>query len=201
MNAIDVIVDEIRILQKKLASLETRLDTLILPGTVTAVSGDRVRLDLGEAVDGRIETPDIRIAQPSGKNGGGVATYIKPGTGEAMFVVSPGGRLGDHSRAFFAGPVDDHPSSGSASSDTHVRATGNVRVEEKNNQIKYAVGTVNILITQDGIVLDGPVLMPKGFAAGATSGTSGTLNGRLHVTDEIRSDTKVAAPILEGTLL
>ena len=46
----------------------------------------------------------------------------------------------------------------------------------------------------------GPVEMPKGFTAGDGDGVGGTVNGPLNTTKDITSQTRVSAPVLNGSL-
>jgi hypothetical protein len=148
-------VEELRKVHKELADLRQRLARTIVSGTVAAVEGDRVRLSIGFDGAEDILSPWVRIGLPSGKNGGGHSVYTRPGIGEPMLLVSPGGKIGQHSRAMFFGPVDDHPSPGTAEADGFVHQVGDVRQEIKDGHVRTDVAGQSVTLSRDsGIALD-----------------------------------------------
>lgn len=134
------LVEEIRILKKTVQGLVNQMSRTLVAGTVMAVKGDKVRLDIGDG-DTPVPGPWVRIGgMPSGKGGGGHSVYTKPGIGEPMLLISPGGRIGKASRAIFWGPVDNHPSPGTAEADGFVHVAGDARLEIKPGKLLLQVG-------------------------------------------------------------
>lgn len=68
--------------------------------------------------------------------------------------------------------------------------TGEIRIE--------AAGAVRITAAE--IVLDGPVSMPQGLAAGSGEGVAATFAGGIYAEGRIESETEVVAPVLSGAL-
>lgn len=205
---------------KRLAALERRVATMIMPGTVARNEGSKsvVRFD-EKGVDGQpFESPALSHVSSSGKKGGGVSRFSKLGDGEPVLVFSPGGELGKHSRVMPAGPVEDHPSPGTADQDGEVVEFGDAKISVRPDGTLIQKGDQSVLLKNDGsmaltskgaitiagktITLDGPVAMPKGFTAKAGEGSdvAGVIEGELHTTRDITSQTKVAAPILQGAV-
>lgn len=205
---------------KRLAALERRVATMIMPGTVARNEGSKtiVRFD-EKGVDGEpFESPALSHVASSGKKGGGVSRYGKLGEGEPVFVISPGGELGKHSRVMSAGPVEDHPSPGSADQDGDVMEFGDAKISVRPDGTLIEKGDQSVLLKNDGsmaltsqgaitvtgktITLDGPVAMPKGFSAKAGQGSNvaGAVEGELHATRDITSQTRIAAPVLQGAV-
>lgn len=141
----------VRHLAKRVQGLEQRLAMTVIGGTVAEVRGDRVRLNL--AIDGRdsVLSPLVRLGGASGYNGAGVSSYTRPGIGEPMLLVTPGGRPGEHSRAIPWGPVDDHPAPGAAESDGHVVTVGRSRLDLRPDEILLKCGESYIRLTPTGI--------------------------------------------------
>lgn len=205
---------------KRLAALERRVATMIMPGTVARNEGSKtiVRFD-EKGVDGQpFESPSLSHVAPSGKRGGGVSRYGKLGEGEPVFVISPGGELGKHSRVMSAGPVEDHPSPGTAEQDGEVMEFGDAKISVRPDGTLIEKGDQSVLLKNDGsmsltskgavtvtakdITLDAPVSMPKGFKAKAGQGSdvAGVIEGELHATRDITSQTRIAAPVLQGAV-
>ncbi len=205
---------------KRLAALERRVATLILPGTAARSEGSKTVARFDEkGVDGQpFESPALSHIASSGKKGGGVSRFSKIGDGEPVLVLSPGGELGKHSRIMPAGPVEDHPSPGSAEQDGEVMEYGDAKISVRPDGTLIQKGDQSVLLKNDGtmaltskgaitvsgasITLDGPVSMPKGFSAKAGQGSNvaGVVDGELHVTRDVTSQTKIAAPILQGAV-
>lgn len=205
---------------KRLAALERRVATMILPGTVARSEGSKsvVRFD-EKGVGGQpFESPALAHVASSGKKGGGVSRFGKLGDGEPVFVISPGGELGQHSRVMSAGPVEDHPSPGTAEQDGEVMEFGDAKISVRPDGTLIQKGDQSVLLKNDGtmalaskgaitvtgktITLDGPVAMPKGFTARAGEGSdvAGVIEGELHTTRDITSQTRIAAPVLQGAV-
>lgn len=211
----------LQIFAKRLAALERRVSTLIMPGVAQRSEGSKTvaRFD-DKGADGQpFESPALSHVGSSGKKGGGVSRFRKIGDGEPVFVISPGGELGKHSRIMSAGPVEDHPSPGSADQDGEVIEFGEAKISLRTDGTLIQQGEQSVLMKSDGsmaltskgaitvsgasITLDGPVSMPKGFSAnaGAGSNVAATIDGQINATRDITSQTKVAAPVLQGTVV
>ncbi|MGO4735979.1 hypothetical protein AB4099_05510 [Bosea sp. 2KB_26] len=210
----------LRELAKRLAALERRVATVILPGTAQRSEGSKtvVRFDEKGADGQPFESPLLSHVASSGKKGSGVSRFSRIGDGEPVFVISPGGELGKHSRIMPAGPVEDHPSPGTAEQDGEVLEFGDARISVRTDGTLIQKGDQSVLLKNDGsmsltskgsitvsgkdITLDGPVSMPKGFSARSAQGSdvAGVIEGELHTTHDITSQTKIAAPVLQGAL-
>jgi hypothetical protein len=143
---------------KRLAALERRVSTMIMLGTAKSSEGSKTiaRFD-DKGADGQpFESPALSHVASSGKTGGGVSRFSKIGDGEPVIVISPGGELGKHSRIMPAGPVDDHPSPGTAEQDGVMEQVGNAAWSIKNGEIKAVVGSSSITITDGGVVIRSP---------------------------------------------
>ena len=131
-------------------------------------------------------------------------------------MISPGGELGEHSRIMPFGPTGDRPSAGSSETDGTVIKFGDAMITTRSDGVVIEKGQQRVHLKADGsmaitssgeltvqgskITLDGPVAMPKGFTAGDGDETGGTINGPLATTKDITSQTRVAAPVLQGAL-
>lgn len=144
-----------RDLRKRMAALERRFATLIMPGTAEGNQGakTKVRFDDTGASGEPFSSPYLSQASSSGKNGAGVSKFTKIGTGEPVLVLSPGGEIGRHSRVIPAGPVDDHPSPGAAEADGDVTSIGTATFSIKDGEIKGSVGGSSFILTDGLIVL------------------------------------------------
>jgi|GEM_PF-2559186 len=195
------IVDEIRSLQKQIAGLKHQLNRQIIHGKVAEVRGDQVRLDIGS--DGKpVMGPWTRIGGlPSGANGGGHSQYVKPGIGEPMLLISPGGKVGEHSRAFFFGPVGEFPSAGAAETDGYVHKAGDVTQTIRDGEATTTVGDQSISQSRDGgtgidagdkpVNIKGGKLRvepPAKFEQSASFGGGGEGSGVLHWSGKIILD-------------
>lgn len=210
----------LRIALKRLAALERRFGTLIMTGTAEKSEGrkTRVRFD-DEGADGQpFSSPMLGQVNSSGKKGSGVSRFTRIGDGEPVFVINPGGEIGEHSRVMPAGHVEDHPSPGAAEEDGDVMEFGDARISVRPDGTLIQKGEQSVLLKNDGtmaltskgsitvtgkdITLDGPVSMPKGFSANAGPGSNvaGVIDGELHTTRDITSQTKIAAPVLQGAI-
>jgi len=146
---------ELRSIRKQLAGVKQQLTRQLMQGKVIGVKGDMVRLNIG--TDKKpVPGPWTRIGgMPSGDAGGGSSQYVKPGIGEMMLLVSPGGKIGAHSRAIFFGPVDDYPSAGTAEQDSYVNRRGDAVQTIKDGEIKTSVNGQSITQSRDaGIGID-----------------------------------------------
>ncbi len=207
-----------RDLRKRLAALERKFATLAMVGTVEANQGakSKVRFD-DEGADGKpFSSPFLHQASHAGHEGQGVATFTKLGTGTPVLVISPGGELGAHSRIMPFGPTDDRQSPGVAETHGTVIKDGEALITTRSDGVLIQRAGQSVHIKADGsmaittageltvtgskITLDGPVAMPKGFTAGDGEATGGLINGPLNTTKDITSQTRVAAPVLQGAL-
>lgn len=157
------LIDIVRRMAKEIAGLRLRLAQTIISGTVTEVRGDRVRLNLGTD-DRPVPSPLVRIARASGHAGGGVSAYTRPGIGEPMLLITPGGRVGEHSRAIPGGPVDDHPAPGAAETDGEVTGMGRSRICVRDGEILIECGKARVHLTPDGLKIDAGNVAVKGDA-------------------------------------
>ena len=142
-----------RDLRKRLAALERRVSTLIMTGTIESNQGakSKVRFD-DEGADGKpFSSPFLHQASHAGKNGQGVSDFTKLGTGQPVYVLSPGGELGEHSRILPGGPVDDRPAVGTTEQDGKVFRIGNAAIEVKDGELKLTVGGSTVTIG-DGLI-------------------------------------------------
>lgn len=144
-----------RDLRKRLAALERRVGTLLMLGTSEASQGakTKVRFDDAGAGGAPFSSPFLAQAAASGKNGGGVSRFTKIGVGEPVIVLSPGGEIGRHSRVLPAGPVDDHPSPGTAEGNGEIVTIGNATFAIKNGEITASVDGASIKIEAGVITL------------------------------------------------
>lgn len=145
----------LRTFAKRLAALERRVATMILPGTAARSEGSRTvaRFD-DKGVDGQpFESPALSHVASSGKTGGGVSRFSRIGDGEPVLVLSPGGELGKHSRIMPAGPVDDHPSPGTAEQNGDLLEVGNAAWAVKDGEIRASVGGSSLVMTAGSITL------------------------------------------------
>jgi phage baseplate assembly protein gpV len=209
-----------RDLRKRLAALERRVATIMMVGKAEKSEGakTKVRFD-DEGADGKpFSSPMLAQLNSAGKKGGGVSRFTKIGDGEPVIVFSPGGEMGEHSRVMPAGHVGDHPSPGAAEQDGEVMEYGDAKISVTSAGTLIKQGEDTVLLKKGGgiamssknsvtvegkdITLDGPVSMPKGFTAKAGQGSNvaGVIDGELHTTKDITSQTRVAAPILQGAL-
>lgn len=182
-----------------LAEIERRIANMVRVGTVHSVDAAKgtLRVRIGTDPEGQ---PVLSPALPWSERAGAIKTWSPPGVGETVRIVSPSGEIAQ-------GWVDPGGFSSvnpapSAEAGEHVVTIGDTRLSFKADAVTITRGGAVIRMTPDGkIVLDGPVEMPKGFTAGeGGEGEAGRIRGKLHAEQEIRSETKVAAPIFEGTL-
>lgn len=207
-----------RDLRKRLAALERRFATLLMVGVAEKSEGrkTKVRFDDESAGGGPFSSPMLGQANSAGKKGGGVSRFTKIGDGEPVLVINPGGEIGEHSRVMPFGHVEDHPSPGTAEQDGEVMEFGDAKISVRPDGTLIQKGDQSVLLKNDGsmaltskgsitvtgkdITLDAPVSMPKGFRAKAGQGSdvAGVIEGELHTTKDITSQTKVSAPVLHG---
>lgn len=147
-----------RELRKRLAALERRVATLIMVGTAEANQGGKtkVRFDDAGAGGSAFSSAYLPQAASAGKNGQGVSSFTKIGTGEPVFVINPGGEMGEHSRVMPAGHVGDHPSPGTAEADGQVIAIGNSKVEIRDGLVRLTCGGSSIVLTDGSITVKTP---------------------------------------------
>lgn len=209
-----------RDLRKRMAALERRFATLLMTGTAEKSEGakTKVRFD-DEGADGKpFSSPMLAQMNSAGKKGGGVSRFTKIGDGEPVIVLNPGGEIGEHSRVMPAGHVGDHPSPGAAEQDGEVMEFGDAKISVRPDGTLIQKGDQSVLLKNDGsmaltskgsvtvsgkdITLDAPVSMPKGFTAkpGQGSNVAGVIDGELHTTRDITSQTKMVAPVFQGAV-
>jgi hypothetical protein len=149
------VATHIREMRKDIAALRRRVSTLIMTGTVEANQGakSKVRFD-DEGADGKpFSSPFLHQASHAGKDGQGVSDFTKLGTGAPVYVLSPGGEIGAHSRIMPAGPVDERPAVGTSEQDGKVFRVGNSAIEVKDGEMKLTVGGSSITLTPGLITL------------------------------------------------
>lgn len=205
---------ELRSLRKQVSGLKQQLNRQMMQGKVAQVKGDMVRLNIG--TDKKpVLGPWTRIGgMPSGDAGGGHSQYVKPGIGEPMLLLSPGGKIGPHSRAIYYGPVDDFPSAGAAEQDGYVHKSGDARQIIKDGEVKTSVGDQSITQSRDigiGINAAGKPVEVKGekltvkppatFEQSASFGGGGSGEGELHWKGKIilEGDFEVVGGVIRGT--
>lgn len=185
MSLIDDLISEVRELRKEVAGLRQQRLRTLMPATVKSVEGARVTATLSDdGEDGPVETPPLRIAQTTGKRGGGVSKFTKFGVGDTVLVVSPEGDVTSRSAVLPWVDTDDDPAPGSAEQDGEVIESGNAKIELKDGLIRLTcAGTVIELgaggITANGeaITLTGAGLTHNGKNVGSTHRHGGVLPG------------------------
>mgnify|MGYP001121111548 CR=1 FL=1 len=168
-----------RAVRKRLAALERRVATMIMTGTAETSQGakTKVRFD-DDAQDGKpFSSPLLPHAEASGKAGGGVSRFRRIGDGEPVLVLSPGGELGEHSRVMPAGPVEQHPSPGTAEQDGEIIAIGNATLSIKDGAIALAVAGVKMVIAAGGITITGGTVRHDDLNIGASHVHGGVTPG------------------------
>jgi hypothetical protein len=170
-----------RELAKQVADVRTRMNRLVMIGTVEKRDGQKVRLKLAEKGEGAEEdflSPLVPIGRPSGKNGGGHSQFTRAGLGEPFLLLSPGGEIGEHSRALHAGHTADNPAPGDEAADSDVETYGDWKIEKKNG-LKVSAGSVSFDLSPAGLTLSVGGSSFAFTAAGfAQTGGSQTHDGR-----------------------
>lgn len=192
------LLSEIDDLKQRLAN--TVRHGTVHPGSVDPKAGT-VRLRIGGTDDKPLLSPPVRYAQQAGA----LKIHTPPSDWQQMTLFSPGG----NSRLGVAMPFgwSNENKSPSEKGDEHVVTLGDLLIRAKGNEFFVQRGEQQFHFKPDGkvvvkgseITLDGPVKMPKGFSAGGGEGRAGTINGELHTTKDITSQTRVAAPVIQQT--
>lgn len=201
-------------LMQRVQELERRTAGSQWRGTVKEVDPKKgtARLVIGQDDDGQdVLSPPIPYAQTAGA----LKIHSPPSVGQQMEVYSQGGDIEQatlrplHWKNDLASPSDK--------GDEHVVEIGTTKVRVKGDEVFIQRGQQSVHMKADGsmalasagavtvtgqsITLDGPVAMPKGFTAGDGEGVGGLINGPLNTTKDITSQTRVAAPVLQGALI
>lgn len=207
------LADVILGLVQRISELERRAAGSQWRGTVKEVDPKKgtARLVIGQDDDGQdVLSPPIPYAQTAGA----LKLHNPPSVGQQMEVYAQGGDIEQatlrplHWKNDLTSPSDK--------GDEHVLELGSTKVRVKGDEVFVQRGEQSVHMKADGsmalasagavtvtgqsITLDGPVAMPKGFTAGDGDATGGTINGPLNTTKDITSQTKVAAPVLQGAL-
>lgn len=200
-------------LMQRVQELERRTAGSQWRGTVKEVDPKKgtARLVIGQDDDGQdVLSPPIPYAQTAGA----MKIHSPPSVGQQMEVYAQGGDIEQatlrplHWKKDLTSPSDK--------GDEHVVEIGTTKVRVKGDEVFIQRGQQSVHMKSDGtmslasagaitvkgsaITLDGPVAMPKGFTAGDGDTAGGTINGPLNTTKDITSQTKVAAPVLQGAL-
>ncbi len=181
--------------------LRRRLDNVFREGRVTAVDGTA-----GTAEVDMNGLPSDKLSWSA--RAGSSKEWDPPAVGERVLVANPSGEPG-LGIILAGGFSDDNPQNHDKAGE-YRRSLGGNSVLMTQDKIVYSTGEATITIDKSGaatisaksITLDGKVSMPKGFTAkaGAGSNIAGVVEGELHTTGDISSQTKVQAPVLQGTL-
>jgi phage baseplate assembly protein gpV len=203
-------------LYARLAEVERKQEGRIARGTVHEVDPDKgtVRLKVGGTDDEPFLTPPIPYAQTMGA----LKVHSPPSVGQQMTAFNDGGDY----RQGLAIPMtqSDTNKSPSTKGDEHVMTLGSTTVRVKGDEVFVKNGEQEVHMKADGsmsltsgkkltikasgVDIDAPVAMLKGFTAkggvGGNSDVAGVIEGKIHVTNDITSNTKVSAPQLQGSL-
>lgn len=151
-------------LYKRIAEMQRRLDGQNRTGVVTEVNAAEgwARVDLGpDPITGEsMGSAKLPWEEPAM---GGIKWHIPPKVGEQVRVRSESGDLSDARIAVGSVPSDANPRPHDKG-DEHVRTVGDVRILEKDGNVRIEVGGAvidikpgKVKITCDEIVLDGDV--------------------------------------------
>lgn len=148
---LEQLFEEIRALRRDLAGEQQRRRMQLMSGTICAVEGARCKVRLqDEDEDGApLESPWVRIANYTGKNGGGVSRFTRMGLGDPVLVVSTNGKLGPGSFVYPGPDSDETPAPGSAEQDGEVWQVGETTLRLKPDRIEFSVGAMNGVIKPD----------------------------------------------------
>ncbi len=208
------LVDTILALMQRVQELERRAAGSQWRGTVKEVDAAKgtARLTIGQDEDGNdVLSPPIPYAQTAGA----LKIHSPPSIGQQMEAYAQGGDIEQATLRPLHWKND--LTSPSEKGDEHVITRGSTTIRVKDDEVFVQRGQQSVHMKSDGtmalasggaisvtgtsITLDGPVAMPKGFTAGDGDATGGTINGPLNTTKDITSQTKVAAPTLQGALI
>jgi len=145
MTGYEDLVAELRMLRKEIAGIKQRRAQMLLSGTVAAVEGTKVKVRFAdEDEDGEpLDSPWMRIANVTGKNGGGVSAFTRLGVGDQVLVVSVNGEVGPGSFVYPGPDTEDNPSPGTAEQDGQVWQVGQTTLRLKPDAIEFSVGEMN----------------------------------------------------------
>lgn len=180
--------------------LRLRLDNVVREGRVTKVDPDK---GTAEVDMNGLPSSELPISHRSGA----IREWNPPSEGERVVVFNPSGEPG--LGMVFPGGYSDQFAQPHAKAGESFKTVGDTSVLQTADKVVYKAGDTTITAHKDGsvvvkgasITLDGPVAMPKGFTAGDGEGVGGLINGPLNTTKDITSQTKVAAPVLQGALI
>lgn len=175
MTVVDELISEVRELRKAVAGLEQKRSRTLMPATVKSVTGSKVTATLSDdGEDGPVETPALRMAQTTGKRGGGVSKFAKMGVGDTVLVISPDGDVTSRSAVVPWVDTEDDPAPGSAENDGEVIEVGNAKIEVNDGYIRFTIGGASWSFSSGGLetnktvnVTDGDIIN-KNKSVGAT---------------------------------
>lgn len=207
------LVEVMLALMQRVQELERRAAGSQWRGTVKSVdpAEGTARLVIGQDDDGNdVLSPPIPYAQTAGA----LKIHSPPSIGQQMEAYAQGGDIEQATLRPLHWKKD--LTSPSESGSEHVVEIGTTKIRVKGDEVFVQRGDQSLHMKADGsmalasagavtvtgtaITLNGPVAMPQGFTAGDGDATGGTINGPLTTTKDITSQTKVAAPVLQGTV-
>lgn len=188
-------------LEAESENLRLRLDNILREGRVTKIDEETGKAEVD--MHG-LPSDALDISHRSGA----IREWNPPAVGERVFVLNPSGEPGRGivmPGGYSAEFTQPHKKAGES-----YKAVGETSVLQTPETVVYRAGGATITVHKSGkVTLDGveitmkaPVVMEKGFRAkpGTGTNTAGVVEGELHTTGDVTSQTKVAAPILQGSL-
>lgn len=177
-DAVTLLTDLVIETRKEVARLRQRVNMMIVTGPVGKAEGGRVTVDLGKDEDGEdMTSPALRLAASTGKRGGGVSAYDRPGVGELVAIISPNGEIGESSAVIPWASTGDDPAPGAAETDGLVREIGNGKVELRDDFARLTVGGVTYTLTAAGLDVSGGYIKHNGKAIDDTHEHTGVVIG------------------------
>jgi len=79
----------------------------------------------------------------------------------------------------------------------HFKPDGGVEMRTGELSVNMDAGSGDVTVNGSKIVLNAPVVMPKGFSAGGGKGAA-VIDGSIEAKQDITSGTKIKAPVIEG---
>lgn len=140
---LEYIAEQFRALRKENADLGRKLASVVMVGKVVEHQGDKMRLEFDEkdpATGKPFRSPLVRRGASSGAGASGHKERNRPAIGERMLLLSPGGEIGAHSRAYPYGPTDDNAEPSGDADFARVFSEGNARFAIKDGMIRVTVG-------------------------------------------------------------
>lgn len=199
-------IDEILTLHREIAELKRVIANLVKTGTVAERDEDRgYRVTFGKDENGQ---PILSPWYPPPENGGALKTSFPLSVGQTVTTLNPMGDSRQGTLLRGGGFSDANPSPSSDFSENKL-TFGGYTFSLKGDSVEISRDGQSILLNPNGettvvaakIILDGFVEMPKGFSAGSGKGTVATIDGKIHSKQDITSETKISAPILNGRVV